>query len=192
MVGKVAIKLISSFSRNIETIFFMLLYREITARVIKHFPDREEEILKHFGREGARRSCARHQTVMKFAPEVTEPGKVKELVGFLWLVAFGRSPEFEYSIEHKEDYFIVTLSIDECPVCSGLPRKDLKAGELEIFKTKDDGYACILTGLIEGASKFLLDLHGRTEQIKIVESKCILNGQEKMEIKVSFGKNING
>ncbi len=169
----------------------MLLYREITERVLNYFPDKQEEFLKQFGREGARRSCDRHKTVLKFAPEVTDPEKVKEMVEFLWLVAFGRSPTLDYSIENEQDYFIVTLWIDECPVCSGLPREDLKAKSLDIFKNKSDGYACILTGLIEGAAKFLLDLQGRSEQIKITESKCMLDGHEKMEIKVKFGKNID-
>jgi len=190
MVSKIAPKLLDSFSRSIETVFFMHLTNQIVLKSLEMFPEEDVTIfLKEFGSEAAIRSCKRHTTVLKFAPKADDLEKIVELIQFLWVVAFGRAPEFDYKvIEDTEDKKIITLEMFECPICSGIDHNDLNLKELNKIHDGQEKYLCILTGMIEGATKFLSEIQGLKDyEIEIHETSCLLNS-DSMKITVKFYK----
>jgi len=190
MVTRISTKLLDSFSRSIETVFFMHLTNQIILKSLEMFPGEDvTTFLKEFGSEAAIRSCKRHQTILKFAPKADDLGKVVELIQFLWVVAFGRAPEFDYKIvEDTEDKKIITLELFECPVCSGIEHEDLNITKLEKVNEGQEKYLCILTGMIEGATKFLSETQGLKDyEIEITETSCLLSS-DSMKITVKFYK----
>ncbi|NHI92749.1 MAG: hypothetical protein EAX96_09640 [Candidatus Lokiarchaeota archaeon] len=190
MVTKITTKLLDSFSRSIETVFFMLLYNQLVLKTSELFEGEDvTKLLKEFGSDSAIRSCKRHPTVLKFAPKANDLEKIVELVEFLWVVAFGRTPEFNYDIiEDSSDKRIIKLNIFECPLCLGIDQNDLNIKDLEKIHNGEENYSCILTGMIEGATKFLMEIQNiENYEIKIKETACFLEN-EKMEITVNFFK----
>lgn len=187
MVAKIGTKLLDSFSRSVETVFFMLLYNQIALKTSELFQGEDpSKILKVFGSEAAIRSCKRHPTILKVAPKANDLDKIVELIEFLWVVAFGRTPEFIYEIiEDTSEKKLIELKIFECPVCSGIDQNDLNLNKLEKIHSGKEKYSCMLTGMIEGATKFLMEIQNlQNYEIKITETSCILeNGKMEMEVK---------
>ena len=186
MVAKIGTKLLDTFSRSVETVFFMLLYNQIVLKTSELFENEDvTNILKEFGSEAAIRSCKRHPTVLKFAPKANELDKIVELIEFLWVVAFGRTPEFTYEIlEDSHEKKLINLKIFECPVCSGIDQNDLNLNKLEHIHSGNEKYSCMLTGMIEGATRFLMGIQDlQNYEIQITETDCILdNGNMEMEV----------
>ncbi|MHA1786509.1 MAG: hypothetical protein ACTSVY_09400 [Candidatus Helarchaeota archaeon] len=188
MVTKITTKLLDSFSRSIETIFFMLLYNQIALKTSEIFEDQDASLLlKNFGSEAAKRSCEAHPTMLKFAPKADELEKIVELIEFLWLIAFGRTPEFKYDIlENTENNKLIRLSIFECPLCSGIDQDDLELDKLKKIQEGEEKYACILIGMIQGATKYLMQIQNLQDyEIEIKETACILE-KDVMNITVKF------
>ncbi len=181
-------KIVRQFSRNIENFFFILLYREIVMKVFEEFED-PLPILRSFGSNAAETSCAQHKTILKLIK--LNPGNVVDTVALVWYIVFGQEIEFEHEIvENKEEHVrSVMIKTDKCPLCSGLSKnKYFGMLPLEKLKSKQDGYACMLCAMIEGATNYILGIHEQPYRFEAKEMDCKLYGKDFFVLKIDLYK----
>ncbi len=181
-------KLIKQFSRNIENLFFMLLYREITLKVTQEFED-PFPILKRLGIIAAETSCKQHKTLLKLIK--LKPGDLVNTITLIWYVVFGQQIEFEHeTIENDvKDTQSIIIKIKKCPLCSGLDKESyFNVLPLDKLKKHDDGYACILLSMLEGATNYIMTLHKQPYKIEASEIGCQLYGEPLFKLKFNMYK----
>lgn len=181
-------KLIKQFSRNIENLFFVLLYREIVLRIFQEFED-PLQILRKIGSIAAETSCEKHQTLLKLISP--KPDDLVNTIILVWYIVFGQLLEFEHEIIKNDtlDVNSVIIRIEKCPLCNGLDQNEYFASiPLEKFKAYQDGYACILLSMMEGATNFIMTLHNQPYRIKAREIGCQLYGKPLFELRFDMYK----
>ena len=181
-------KLIKQFSRNIENLFFMLLYREISLKISQEFED-PLPILKRLGSIAAKTSCKQHKTILKLIKP--KPTDLVNTITLVWYVVFGQEIEFEHEIieNTQSDAQGIIIKIKKCPLCSGLDKeKYFNTLPLEKLKAHEDGYACILLSMLEGATNYIMTLHKQPYKIEAREISCQLYGQSLFKLKFNMYK----
>ncbi|MHA1378021.1 MAG: hypothetical protein ACTSRG_06530 [Candidatus Helarchaeota archaeon] len=186
-------KLIRQFSRNIENFFFVLLYREIVKKTFEEFKDPLQK-LRLFGKNSAEKSCEKHRTILKLIKP--NPKDVVETINTVWYIVFGQKIDFEHEIiENAETNIVQSVIIKTkiCPLCSGLDKeKYFTMIPLEKLRSKNDGYACVLCAIMEGATNYILSIHNQPYRIKMNEIKCLLYGKDYFVLKIDLYKNDKG
>ena len=185
---KTTAKIVGHFSRKIDHFFFVLLYREIIMKVCQEFED-PLPILRRFGSTAAETSCDKHRTLLKLVK--TNPDKVADTISLVWYITFGQEIEFENEIiDYKEkNVQSVIIKIKKCPLCSELNRNEyFNMIPLEKFKSSQDGYACVLCAMLEGATNYIMSVHKQPYKIKAIEAGCQLYGKSSFELKIELYK----
>ncbi|NVM04443.1 MAG: hypothetical protein HWN67_19120 [Candidatus Helarchaeota archaeon] len=181
-------KIIKQFSRNIENLFFVLLYREIALKITQEFED-PLPILKRLGTIAAETSCKQHKTLLKLIKP--KPGDLVNTITLIWYVVFGQQIEFEHeTIENNTtDSQGIIIKIKKCPLCSGLDKESyFNTLPLEKLKKHKDGYACVLLSMLEGATNYIMALHKQPYKIEAREIGCQLYGQPLFKLKFNMYK----
>jgi len=180
-------KVTKVFGRNTNSLFYVLLYREILKEINEITKNEEDSviILREIGKKAATESCERHTAVFKWMPG--SPRKVIEYFELLWVVVFGKELE-EGDLTYEElpkegskhnDYIV---KIKTCPLCAGYGVDDEDTFNFQKVSNKDsEGLACGLTGMLESVANFILKIKRSDYRINIVEKKCLAKGEECLQ-----------
>jgi len=180
-------KITKVFGRNTNSLFYVLLYREILKEINEITKNEEDSVilLREIGKKAATESCERHTAVFKWMPG--SPRKVIEYFELLWVVVFGKELE-EGDLTYEElpkegskhnDYIV---KIKSCPLCAGYGVDDEDTFNFQKLSNKDtEGLACGLTGMLESVANFILKIKRSDYRINIQEQKCLAKGEENLQ-----------
>jgi len=180
-------KVTKVFGRNTNSLFYVLLYREVLKEINEITKNEDDSviILREIGKKAATESCERHTAVFKWMPG--SPRKVIEYFELLWVVVFGKELE-EGDLSYEElpkeglkhnDYIV---KIKTCPLCAGYGIDDEDTFKFQKVSNEDsEGLACGLTGMLESVANFILKIKRSDYRISIVEKKCIAKGEECLQ-----------
>lgn len=180
-------KVTKVFGRNTNSLFYVLLYREILKEINEITKNEEDSviILREIGKQAATESCERHTAVFKWMPG--SPKKIVEYFELLWVVVFGKELE-EGDLTYQEipkegsKYNDYIVKIKSCPLCAGYGLDNEDTFNFQKVKGKDsEGFACGLTGMLESVANFILKIKRNDYRINIVEQKCIAKGEESLQ-----------
>ena len=180
-------KVTKVFGRNTNSLFYVLLYREILKEINEITKNEEDSIiiLREIGKKSATESCERHTAVFKWMPG--SPRKVIEYFELLWVVVFGKElkeGDLTYEELPKEgsegnDYIV---NIKTCPLCAGYGVDDEDSFQFQKVSNDDsEGLACGLTGMLESVANFILKMKRSDYRISIVEKKCLAKGEDHLQ-----------
>lgn len=180
-------KVTKVFGRNTNSLFYVLLYREVLKEINEITKNEVDSviILREIGKKAATESCERHTTVFKWMPG--SPRKVIEYFELLWVVVFGKELE-EGDLTYEElpiegskhsDYIV---KIKSCPLCAGYGVDEEDTFKFQKVNNIDsEGLACGLTGMLESVANFILKIKRSDYRIQIVEKKCLAKGEECLQ-----------
>jgi len=181
---QLAVWIAKQFGVDIDGLFWDLIYREL----IRTELERNKEgtfldIFKRIGGEASIESAVRHQTVLKiFAPKSATD--IMGYIQFIWATVFSEDIKMSEEIATEESGNVtkVTLKVDHCPICQGFGKDKEDFPELlkETLGKKDDGYACILLGMIEGLANHIFKERKEPFKIEIREKECIAMGGKQL------------
>ncbi len=189
-------KVTKVFGRNTNSLFYVLLYREILKEINEITKNEEDSviILREIGKQAATESCERHTAVFKWMPG--SPKKIVEYFELLWVVVFGKELE-EGDLTYQEipkegsKYNDYIIKIKSCPLCAGYGLDNEDTFDFQKVKSKDsEGFACGLTGMLESVANFILKIKRNDYRINIVEQKCIAKGEESLQFICKIYDNI--
>ena len=189
-------KVTKVFGRNTNSLFYVLLYREILKEINEITKNEEDSviILREIGKQAATESCERHTAVFKWMPG--SPKKIVEYFELLWVVVFGKELE-EGDLTYQEipkegsKYNDYIIKIKSCPLCAGYGLDNEDTFNFQKVKSKDsEGFACGLTGMLESVANFILKIKRNDYRINIVEQKCIAKGEESLQFICKIYDNI--
>ena len=189
-------KVTKVFGRNTNSLFYVLLYREILKEINEITKNEEDSviILREIGKKAATESCERHTAVFKWMPG--SPKKIVEYFELLWVVVFGKELE-EGDLTYQEipkegsKYNDYIVKIKSCPLCAGYGLDSEDTFNFQKVKSKDsEGFACGLTGMLESVANFILKIKRNDYRINIVEQKCIAKGEESLQFICKIYDNI--
>ena len=148
-------KVTKVLGRNTNSLFYVLLYREILKEINEITKDEEDSVilLREIGKKSATESCERHTTVFKWMPGC--PRKVIEYFELLWVVVFGKELEegdltYEEFPKEGSKYNDYIVKIRSCPLCAGYGLDNEDTFNFQKLSNKDsEGLACGLTGMLE-------------------------------------------
>ncbi len=189
-------KVTKVFGRNTNSLFYVLLYREILKEINEITKNEEDSviILREIGKQAATESCERHTAVFKWMPG--SPKKIVEYFELLWVVVFGKDLE-EGDLTYQEipkegsKYNDYIVKIKSCPLCAGYGLDHEDTFNFQKLKSKDsEGFACGLTGMLESVANFILKIKRNDYRINIVEQKCIAKGEESLQFTCKIYDNI--
>ncbi|GAB4310544.1 MAG: hypothetical protein Kow0069_10790 [Promethearchaeota archaeon] len=186
LVGRIG-KLIG---RNMNALYYSLLYRELLREVVDAKRGDVNEAFAEFkrlGELGALDSAHRQESVLRYFPG--EPLKLLEYMEVLWQVIFGM-PMGEHEVVTQQfpgdEYPVVKYQIKRCPVCAGhgLSEHDV----VDVSKVKDSPqlYACGIMGMLQTVANFILGIRGSDHKIVFSETACIARGDPYLEITCSI------
>jgi cell fate (sporulation/competence/biofilm development) regulator YmcA (YheA/YmcA/DUF963 family) len=181
---QLAVWIAKQFGVDIDGLFWDLLYREL----IRTELERNQEgtfldIFKRIGGEASIESAVRHQTVLKiFAPKTATD--IMGYIQFIWSTVFSEDIKMSEDIETEESGNVtkVTIKVDHCPICQGFGQDQEDFTELlkNTLGEKEDGYACILLGMIEGLANYLFQDRKEPFKIEIREKECVAMGGKQL------------
>ncbi|MFX0010832.1 MAG: hypothetical protein ACFE9R_10985, partial [Candidatus Hermodarchaeota archaeon] len=148
-------KITKVFGRNTNSLFYVLLYREILKEINETTKDEQDSIviLRELGKKAATESCERHTAVFKWMPG--SPRKVIEYFELLWVVVFGKELEegdltYEEIPKEGSKYSDYIVNIKSCPLCAGYGLDNEDTFNFQKLINKDsEGLAGGLTGMLE-------------------------------------------
>jgi hypothetical protein len=170
------------FGRSTNSLFYILLYREILKEINEITKNEEDSLilLREIGKRSSTESCERHSAVFKWMPG--SPKKVLEYFELLWVVVFGKELEegeltYEEIPKEGAKYNDYLIKVKRCPICAGYGSDKEDTFNFEKVKSKDaEGLACGLTGMLESVANFILKIKRNDYRINIVEQNCIAKG----------------
>ena len=180
-------KVTKVFGRNTNSLFYVLLYREVLKEINEITKNEEDSIiiLREIGKKAATESCERHTAVFKWMPG--SPRKVIEYFELLWVVVFVKEltegdltyEELPKEGSERNDYIV---KIKTCPLCAGYGVDDEDTFNFQEVNNKDsEGLACGLTGMLESVANFILKIKRSDYRISIVEKKCLAKGEDHLQ-----------
>ncbi|NHJ21881.1 MAG: hypothetical protein EAX91_13120 [Candidatus Lokiarchaeota archaeon] len=180
-------KITKVFGRNTNSLFYVLLYREILKEINEITKDEQDSIviLRELGKKAATESCERHTAVFKWMPG--SPRKVIEYFELLWVVVFGKELEegdltYEEIPKEGSKYSDYIVKIKSCPLCAGYGLDNEDTFNFQKLINKDsEGLACGLTGMLESVANFILKIKRSDYRINIIEQKCISRGEDQLQ-----------
>lgn len=180
-------KITKVFGRNTNSLFYVLLYREILKEINEITKDEQDSIviLRELGKKAATESCERHTAVFKWMPG--SPRKVIEYFELLWVVVFGKELEegdltYEEIPKEGSKYSDYIVKIKSCPLCAGYGLDNEDTFNFQKLINKDsEGLACGLTGMLESVANFILKIKRSDYRINIIEQKCIARGDNQLQ-----------
>ena len=180
-------KITKVFGRNTNSLFYVLLYREILKEINEITKNEEDSVilLREIGKKAATESCERHTAVFKWMPG--SPRKVIEYFELLWVVVFGKELEegdltYEELPKEGSKYNDYIVKIKSCPLCAGYGVDDEDTFNFQKLSNKDtEGLACGLTGMLESVANFILKIKRSDYRINIQEQKCLAKGEENLQ-----------
>jgi len=180
-------KITKVFGRNTNSLFYVLLYREILKEINEITKDEEDSviILREIGKKAATESCERHTAVFKWMPG--SPRKIIEYFELLWVVVFGKELEegdltYEEVPKEGSKYNDYIIKIKNCPLCAGYGLDNEDTFNIQKLRNKDnEGLACGLTGMLESVANFILKIKRNDYRINIIEQKCLAKGEEHLQ-----------
>ncbi|MFX1293585.1 MAG: hypothetical protein ACFFD2_01815 [Promethearchaeota archaeon] len=189
---RMAIWIARHFGVDIDGLFWDLLYRELIRTELNLNKGGDFlEIFKRIGGEASIDSAKRHSTIMKlFAPK--SANDVLGYIQIVWATVFGMDIKMSEDLKTEESSNVTktTLKVDYCPICVGFgdDPEDFKELLKETLEHKGDGYACILTGMIEGLSNYIFELRNEPYKIEIHEKECIALGGTQLIFEATLTK----
>ena len=180
-------KVTKVFGRNTNSLFYVLLYREILKEINEITKDEEDSVilLREIGKKSATESCERHTAVFKWMPG--SPRKVIEYFELLWVVVFGKELEegdltYEEVPKEGSKYNDYIVKIKSCPLCAGYGLDSEDTFAFQKLSGKDsEGLACGLTGMLESVANFILKIKRSDYRINILEKKCLAKGEDHLQ-----------
>ncbi|MHA2287500.1 MAG: hypothetical protein ACXABG_01810 [Promethearchaeota archaeon] len=180
-------KVTKVFGRNTDSLFYVLLYREILKEINEITKNEEDSLvlLREIGKKAATESCERHTAVFKWMPG--SPRKVIEYFELLWVVVFGKELKegdltYEELPKNGSKYNDYLVKIKTCPLCAGYGLDDEDTFNFQKVNNRDsEGLACGLTGMLESVANFILKIKRSDYRINIVEKKCLAKGEESLQ-----------
>ena len=178
-------KITKVFGRSTNSLFYVLLNREILKEVNEITKNEENSllILREIGKKAAYESCERHSGVFKFMPG--NPKKILDYFEILWVVVFGSELD-EYSYEEISNegskYNDYVLSINKCPICAGYGQDEEDSFDFNKLQgSETEGLACGLCGMLESVANFILKIKRSDYRIQIIEQDCIAKGGDSLK-----------
>jgi hypothetical protein len=182
ILGKIA----KMISRNVNSAFFITLYREIYKEVNDITKDvvQASKIMKELGIEGTKESAERQESIFKIFPE--DPKKVLELLpSAIFQIIFGTKMDDYEQYEEKvegSDYPAIIFKLNKSSVCGGFG--STHEFNIDFSKTvpKISGCGAGVIGMLQEASNYILFVKGSPYRVDITERKCFNAGDKCMEL----------
>ncbi|MBY8982374.1 MAG: hypothetical protein KGD57_05465 [Candidatus Lokiarchaeota archaeon] len=178
-------KVSKAFSRNTNSLFYSLLYREILKEVndITKDEDLSLSVMREIGKQAATESCDRHSAIFKFMPG--SPDKVVDYFEILWVVVFGKELEqLDYEVIPNENskYNDYLLKIKHCPICASYGTSTEDTFRISKLNKSSEGMACGLCGMLQSVANYILKAKKNEYRISIVEQKCMGKNDECLQL----------
>ena len=177
-------KITKAFGRSTNALFYTMLYREILKEINDITKDEEEslKILREIGKRASYESCERKSAVFKFMPGT--PKKVLTYFEILWSVVFGMEMgEVSYDELPKEGkYNDYILNVKKNPICAGYGDDAEDTFNFSNISEESEGCSAGLCGMLETVANFVLKIKKSDYRIGITERKCILKGDDCMQL----------
>jgi len=174
-----------SFGHSSNALFYQLLYREMLKEIYEITKNEEEsiKILREIGKRAAYESCERKSSVLKFMPG--SPDKVLEYFEILYSIVFG-VPLKDYSYEEipikGANYHDYILNIKTNPISAGYGDDNEDTFDFSKLSKESEGCSAGLCGMLEAVANFILKVKKNDYRISIIEKKCILKGDEYLQL----------
>ena len=181
LVGRAA----KMVGRNVNSVFFTTLYREIFKEVFDLTNDEEKtvQIVKQLGILGTSESAHRQESLMRLFPGT--PKRIMEYFDVIYYVIFGTKLD-NFSLEYIEveghEFADMVLNIEKCAICGGygsLPEDTFDCTKIPEGNT---AFAAGLVGMLQETANFILHIKESPYQIIITETKCFCRGDSYQQL----------
>lgn len=182
MIGKIA----KMVSRNVNSAFFINLYREIYKEVYEIVQDEEEAsaIVKELGIKGTRESCVRQESIFKIFPK--DPKKVLDfLPTVIYQIIFGvKMDDYERSEEavQNSDYPAIIYKLNRSSICGGFGTDQKYPMDFSKLAADDSKCAAGVVGMLQEVANYVLMVKGSPYRVNITERSCFNAGDNSMEL----------
>jgi len=173
-------------SRNVNSAFFITLYREIYNEIYDITKNEIEasKIIKNIGISGTHESCERQESIFKIFPE--DPQKVLELLPTaIYQIIFGTPmddyEEIKVPIENS-DYPAIVFKLNKSSVCGGFGSTREYSMNFNKCVPEYSGCAAGVVGMLQEVANYILMVKGSNYRVNIIERKCFNAGDDCMEL----------
>ncbi|MBD3350665.1 MAG: hypothetical protein GF364_04175 [Candidatus Lokiarchaeota archaeon] len=179
-------KIAKIVSRNVNSAFFITLYKEIYKEVndITKNPVESSQIMKELGIKGTRESANRQESLFKIFP--SDPKKVLELLPtMIYQIIFGvKMDEYIQTEEEIEDsdYPAIVFTLKRSSVCGGFGSTNEFDIDFKQCVPDYNGCAAGVVGMLQEVANYVLKTKGSPYRVDIIERKCFNAGDNCMEL----------